>query len=437
MTLAKRLLLGSAAAFVATSGAQAADLGLPVAPAVDYVQICSMPSGGSGFILPGSDVCFQISGFARYQVTMNGEDHGAAGNWLGGTAAAPTYLQMLRNTGNDVAHGGFFELAFDAQTMTEYGLLRGFILLEGSGGGNVSAGDVYIQFGGLTAGHTSSFFNPEFDGTALGPNGGLAGDTDTGLIGYTASFGNGVTAGISIETQRQLSAVPAVGLGYDESQTMPDIVANIRVGQAWGSAKLAAAVHEIDPAAAVIGTPFDSEYGYAVSASANINLPFGFNSNFGVVGTYTNGALGYIGFDPIIGGVNLPHTDYVINTAGTGIDLTTGWMVGAGFEFGVTPDLDIEIDGFYASIDHGGAAGTVAAPGTDTLDGNQWSVRGSVAWRPVNGLEIRGGVSYQQYDYDSLLTGAGVVVPLATAAAGALDLPDDELAARLRITRSF
>jgi opacity protein-like surface antigen len=41
MTLAKRLLLGSAAALVATSGAQAADLGLPVAPAVDYVQICS------------------------------------------------------------------------------------------------------------------------------------------------------------------------------------------------------------------------------------------------------------------------------------------------------------------------------------------------------------------------------------------------------------
>jgi hypothetical protein len=66
MTLAKRLLLGSAAALVATSGAQAADLGLPVAPAVDYVQICSIGSF-TGFILPGSDVCFDISGFARWR----------------------------------------------------------------------------------------------------------------------------------------------------------------------------------------------------------------------------------------------------------------------------------------------------------------------------------------------------------------------------------
>jgi hypothetical protein len=72
MTLAKRLLLGSAAALVATSGAQAADLGLPVAPAVDYVQICSIGSF-TGFILPGSDVCFDISGYARGQYTWQEE----------------------------------------------------------------------------------------------------------------------------------------------------------------------------------------------------------------------------------------------------------------------------------------------------------------------------------------------------------------------------
>ncbi|MBV6658076.1 MAG: porin [Devosiaceae bacterium] len=107
----------------------------------------------------------------------------------------------------------------------------------------MSAGDVYIQFGGLTGGHTSSFFNPEFDGTALDPNGGMAGDTDTGLLGYTAAFGNGLTAGISIETDRnRASAFTAVQLAnllgagataaYDESQTIPDIVANVRIGQA-------------------------------------------------------------------------------------------------------------------------------------------------------------------------------------------------------------
>ena len=53
MTKAKSLLLGSAAALVAASGAQAADLGLPVAPAVDYVQICSIGSF-TGFLLPAN-----------------------------------------------------------------------------------------------------------------------------------------------------------------------------------------------------------------------------------------------------------------------------------------------------------------------------------------------------------------------------------------------
>ncbi|MBV6658077.1 MAG: porin [Devosiaceae bacterium] len=181
------------------------------------------------------------------------------------------------------------------------------------------------------------------------------------------------------------------------------------------------------------GTQDGSEFGYAVSASANVDLPFGYTSNFGFVGTYSRGATGYIGFDGAIGGLNLPQVDYIYDTAG-GIEFTTAWMVGAGFEFGLTPDLDLEVDGFYASIDHGFDAAQVAGLGTD-VDGTQWSVRGSVAWRPVNGLEIRGGVSYQQFDYDAIIDSNGNAV--ATNTLGALDLPDDELAGRLRITRSF
>jgi opacity protein-like surface antigen len=85
MTLAKRLLLGSAAAVVATTGAQAADLGLPVAPAVEYVQICTIGSF-TGFLLPGSDVCFDISGYARGQLTWTEEIDPFA--WGTGTALA-------------------------------------------------------------------------------------------------------------------------------------------------------------------------------------------------------------------------------------------------------------------------------------------------------------------------------------------------------------
>ncbi|MBV6658075.1 MAG: porin [Devosiaceae bacterium] len=124
MISAKHLLLGSAAVLITATGAHAADLGLPVAPAVDYMQICSMPSGGSGFILPGSDVCFQIAGFARYQATMAGE---AGGQWVTETpvAGAPSIFSFSpRNAGDDFQHVGTFEVTLDAQTMTEYGLFE-------------------------------------------------------------------------------------------------------------------------------------------------------------------------------------------------------------------------------------------------------------------------------------------------------------------------
>ena len=53
MKVAKKLILGSAAGFLAIGGAQAADL--PVkAKAVEYVKICSLYGAGFSF-MPGTD----------------------------------------------------------------------------------------------------------------------------------------------------------------------------------------------------------------------------------------------------------------------------------------------------------------------------------------------------------------------------------------------
>jgi hypothetical protein len=407
MTKAKSLLLGSAAALVAVSGAHAADLGLPVAPSVDYVQICTV-GGFTGFLLPGSDVCFDISGFARFQATFQGEDGP-------GVRSLAQFTDDSNNSGDDVAMIGSAELNFDARTMTEYGLLRGFIRFEATSGGNPTLTRAFVQVGGLTAGRADSFFDPVFTGTALGPTGGMAGDTAVDLIGYSFAVGNGVTVSASFEDNEDRQVGDVAVLDYDESQTIPDFVAAIRVDQAWGSAKLAAALHEVDPFDAVR----DSEFGYAIGASLNFNLPAGYTSNIGLIGAYTVGATSYIGFDGVIGGVALPRADY-INGAGTSINLTTAWMLGAGFEYGITEMLDLEVDAFYADIDHDAVG--LAGP-----DGNVWSVRGSLEYRPVAGLQIRAGVSYQSFDYNSL--GASAATPA--------DLPDDEFAARLRITRSF
>ncbi len=72
MTLIKSLLLGSAAGLVAVSAAQAADLPTRKGPvAAEYVRVCSITVAGApvvGFVLPGSDTCFKISGYITGQI---------------------------------------------------------------------------------------------------------------------------------------------------------------------------------------------------------------------------------------------------------------------------------------------------------------------------------------------------------------------------------
>lgn len=416
MTLAKRLLLGSAAAVVATTGAQAADLGLPVAPAVDYVQICSIGSF-TGFILPGSDVCFDISGFARAQA-----DFGAA-NPFGDDDGY-----------DDVDFSSEVELNFDARTMTEWGLLRGFIRLGESDEGEDYALDVvkaFVQIGGFTAGLTDSFFDPVYTDYAMAAIGAPDGGTDDlALFGYSYAVGNGVTlmasvedndgndrfGGIAVVNNAGTAFVDAAGadvalptaqFNIQDEENGLAFVAAIRVDQAWGSAKLAGALTQVDvdntdiagiiANAGVTAIDDDTEIGWAISASAEFNLPVGVDSEFGIFGIYTDGAISYMG----AGGVTAQSgtdlgLDAIIDGNTGDIQTTEAWALGAGVEFGLNAMTDWEIDGYYADVDHGEAIGAVG-------DYNVWAVRTSLAYRPVSGLELRAGIGYTDYDVNSAL----------------------------------
>ena len=59
MTLAKSLLLGTAAGFAVVAGAQAADLPSRKAAPANYVKICD--AYGAGFYtIPGTDTCLRV-----------------------------------------------------------------------------------------------------------------------------------------------------------------------------------------------------------------------------------------------------------------------------------------------------------------------------------------------------------------------------------------
>ena len=104
MKMVKSLILGSTAAFVAMSGAQAADL--PVkAKAVEYVKVCSLYGAGFYYI-PGTDTCIKIGGYLRVDTTFNGGVYGQPA-WNGDLGLGDRYRDELRLAFACRAHGRY------------------------------------------------------------------------------------------------------------------------------------------------------------------------------------------------------------------------------------------------------------------------------------------------------------------------------------------
>jgi len=232
----KTLLLGAAAGLVTVGAAQAADLPMTKAEAVEYVRVCT-EFGEGFFYIPGTDTCLKIAGEIRADYQFDSRD-----SRLDDVTAFDTEAR----------------LKWDARTATEYGTLRSYIQVHvnyGAVGPEVTGvllDKAFIQWGPITAGKAHSFFglydadyaNTIFAGY-FGPQG------DANLLAYTAVFGGGFSATLSVEDGRDhrsgllFENEAEVGTGVYGGQSMPDIVGNIRLDQSWGKVMLSGAVHEI------------------------------------------------------------------------------------------------------------------------------------------------------------------------------------------------
>src|SRR3954469_22812906 len=278
MKMVKSLLLISAAGAVAASGAQAADLPVKAKP-VEYVKVCSLYGAGFYYI-PGTDICMKVGGYIRWQETANPGSNISGGPFFG------TGGRATRVDSQDFAQRTRAIATFDTRQQTAYGTLRTYLLIgfnQDSTSGPTTAPTVYmtrgfIQIAGFTFGKATSFF--DFVSTAaVADNAGMVHNSDTGDAGhmiasYTAQFGNGLSATIGAEQARRKGNVnlnattTAAGTGGSEfnlatlltpcndlgglqgtvtSSTtncnvgLQDIVGNIRIDQAWGSAQISAA----------------------------------------------------------------------------------------------------------------------------------------------------------------------------------------------------
>ena len=161
----KSLLLGSAAALVAVSGAQAADAIVAAEPEpMEYVRVCDA-FGAGYFYIPGSETCLKINGYGRFQV-----DFGQTARTNGGVYNAGGTTQ--RDSWDVWTRGN---IQFTAKTDTEMGALTSYIEIQGSqsvddtnsGDNTFGVNQAYLQLGGLKAG----WFNAYWDN-------GIAGETD-------------------------------------------------------------------------------------------------------------------------------------------------------------------------------------------------------------------------------------------------------------------
>lgn len=459
MKLVKSLLLGSAAGIAAVAGAQAADLPSRKAAPVEYVRVCSAYGAGF-FFIPGTDTCLRVGGRVRAEYTV-GTRYGRGQDGFG-----------TRSRGR---------LNVDARTATAYGTLRAFFRYEvtinsgfyqGTINGNqgiiapgqargLAAGATsgpnldlaFIQFGPITAGRAQSFFDfyaNDYTFSSL-----RTADARINLLAYTATFGSGFSATLSLEDRatgtgtRENAVISPDGTSVIAGQDHPDIVASLRVDQGWGSAQLSGALTQravILNQPGVVNTTTD-DYGFAIQGGVKINLPMlAAGDVLFLQGAYADGALGYLGWGGQFGSGRILSTvtpllvgDISVNALGN-TNTATGFSLVAVLRHFWTPQLRSEFFGSYSELDLGytlvnqGGTGLVAAP----LDPKEIIVGANLIWSPVSGLDIGVEVLYTRTELrQPVLAAANGGVRTALAAGGRLVKDDDAGAIRFRIQRDF
>lgn len=401
MKLVKSLALGSAAAFVAMTGAaNAADL--PGAEPVDYVKVCDIKGSTGFFYIPGTETCLQIGGFARLEMTS------------GEVLDAPGTAGNKRDNNNTTGYRVRTRVWFDARTDTEYGALRTFVRLQfqretGTANTvdrraqiqNANFGDdalfdqAFVQFAGLTAGVTDSFWDFKPYTTFQNP---FISDRTLAVLAYTFKVGD-VSASVSLEdkTARYYNTGNSLN---NNGQQVPDIVANLRVKQGWGEAQLSGVAHRIEPRDSLYPTT-DSKWGWGLQGGVKLNLPTANTSDakgdfIWAQAAYTDGAgVSYNGLtDNNIGSgqtqniVNnfQPINDWVVSPGGK-IEKTKTFNANIGMLHYWSPKWRSTLAASYVQMKYNNNV-TVAD------DWKAGTVTANLIWSPVKKLDIGGEVVY-------------------------------------------
>ena len=430
---------------------------------LQYVKICSLYGAGF-YYMPGTDTCIKIGGFVRAEV-----------NYLAGGSYSvhQTGAFGAPSDGNNEFWRTRAGVTLDTRSQTEYGTLRSYFIMAttsdfdsygnssvtagvlspgtygGTGVGNNPGGTgrapytrlwsnaAFIQFAGFTAGKTGSFF--DFDLMPYSNQTNFWGSNLAGggieVFAYTAQFGNGLSASISAENPNghrisilSTNAATAggntapwnVGTTQYGNQQVPDVVGNLRIDQAWGSAQVMGAYHQLtaNSTASAAGAEMDGS-GWAFGAGLKLNAPMLGKGDYAIAQfTVSEGATLYSGSGMGNGfaltsnnGATLHQgiaSDAVIT--GNGLDKTKAWSITGGFEHHWNTQWKSSLYGAYGKLEYSDAASAVIRPATaavgSSANWSYWQVGSRTVWTPVTNLDLSVDVMYNHLD-TAWATGTG------------------------------
>jgi len=320
----KSLLIGSAAALAAVSGAQAADAIVAAEPEpLEYVRVCD--AFGTGFFyIPGTETCLKFGGYIRFQTNF-GRDAKGTSDWNSFTRAQ-------------------FEV--DTRTDTELGALRGFIGFRGNAdngsasGSSVFVDQAFIELGGLKVGKFYSWW----DDSLSGETDELSSNALFNSIRYTYDAGS-FWAGVSVDELEGITVGP-----FNETDN--------NVGVALGvGAKLGAASFQL-----IGGYDTDRENG-SVRLIATADVGPG---TLGLAGVWASGANAYYNVSEwaVAAEYAIKATDKLTITPGVqyygnyglvswdDFSNDDGWTAGLTLDYKITQGLSTKIAVNYVDIDN-------------------------------------------------------------------------------------
>ncbi|AYM56745.1 outer membrane protein [Agrobacterium sp. ATCC 31749] len=345
----KSLLIGSAAALAAVSGAHAADAIVAAEPEpLEYVRVCD--AFGTGFFyIPGTETCLKFSGYVRFQTNF-GRDQSGTSDWNSFTRA---------------------QFNVDTRTDTELGALRGFIEFRADAGNGQSsssgleARQAFIELGGLRVGKFYSWWDDDLSGeTDL-----LSSNTLFNSIRYTYDTGS-FWAGISVDelegTGSQFATItgPANAAGLFPLSQEPDNNVGITagVGGKFGAATLQLiGSYDVDQEEGAIRAMVFADIGPGTLGLAGVwasgpNAYYAL-SEWTVAAEYAIKATDRLTITPAVQYLgNVGDKITVVNTGATAIvsndwSNRDAWTAGATIDYKITDGLSTKITANYYDED--------------------------------------------------------------------------------------